>query len=56
MLQFRSGQERGGFDVEVRELEPVKRVVWQVVGGPEEWIGTQISFSLKQLEDFTTAA
>ena len=25
---------------------------WQVVGGPEEWIGTNISFELKQEGDY----
>ena len=32
----------GGFDTEVQELRPMERVVWRVVGGPEEWIGTTV--------------
>jgi uncharacterized protein YndB with AHSA1/START domain len=33
-LQFRFGD--GGFDMNVLELTPGKRVLWQVVDGPEE--------------------
>ncbi|APW43687.1 SRPBCC family protein [Rhodoferax saidenbachensis] len=43
-----NGAEIGGFDMQVLELEPARRVLWQVSGGPEEWVGTQISFDLKQ--------
>jgi uncharacterized protein YndB with AHSA1/START domain len=50
-LQFRFGD--GGFDMKVLELEPGKRVLWQVVDGPEEWIGTKISFDLSQNGDWT---
>jgi hypothetical protein len=34
VLQFRFGA--GGFDMKVLELHPAKRVLWQVVDGPEE--------------------
>ena len=44
VLKFRFGSEAGGFDMKVLELEPGKRVLWQVVDGPEEWIGTQGQF------------
>jgi uncharacterized protein YndB with AHSA1/START domain len=46
------GSEIGGFEMKVLELQPAKRVLWQVVGGPEEWIGTKISFELKQESDY----
>jgi uncharacterized protein YndB with AHSA1/START domain len=46
------GKELGGFDMKVRQLEPGKRVLWEVVGGPPEWVGTTISFDLKQEDDF----
>ena len=42
----------GGFDMKVLELEPGKRVLWEVVEGPAEWIGTQVSFELSQAGDF----
>ena len=51
VMQFRFGT--GGFDMKVRELGPAKRVQWQVIDGPEEWVGTKISFDLKQNDDWT---
>jgi uncharacterized protein YndB with AHSA1/START domain len=51
VLQFRFAA--GGFDMEVLELQPVKRVLWQVVDGPAEWLGTTISFDLRQEGDWT---
>lgn len=39
VVQFRFGA--GGFDMKVLELEPGKRVLWEVVDGPPEWIGTK---------------
>ncbi len=51
MLRFRfsaGGVEIGGFDMKVLELQAARRVLWQVVAGPEEWIGTTISWELKQ--------
>ena len=38
---------------EVLELDPDKRVLWQVVDGPQEWIGTTVSFDLRQEGDWT---
>jgi uncharacterized protein YndB with AHSA1/START domain len=53
-LKFRfsaGGSEIGGFDMKVVEVHPAKRVLWQVADGPQEWIGTKISFDLKQAGD-----
>lgn len=47
------GKHIGGFDLEILELQPGKRVLWQVVEGPAEWIGTKIVFELKREDDFT---
>ena len=55
LLQFRfsvGGTEIGGFDMQVLELDPAKRVLWQVIDGPAEWIGTRISWELKQEDDY----
>jgi uncharacterized protein YndB with AHSA1/START domain len=52
VIKFRFG-ERGFFDMKVLELDPVKRVLWQVVDGPKEWIGTKVGFELKQDGDYT---
>ena len=34
VIQFRFGE--GGIDMKVRELQPDRRVLWEVVDGPEE--------------------
>jgi uncharacterized protein YndB with AHSA1/START domain len=36
----------GGFDMKVLESKPRELVKWQCVGGPPEWIGTEITFRL----------
>jgi hypothetical protein len=51
VVQFRFGA--GGFDMKVLELDPAKHVLWEVVDGPEEWIGTNVSWNLKQEGDYT---
>ena len=50
VLQFRFGS--GGFDMKVLELRPGREVLWQVVDGPPEWIGTKIRWELKQEGDY----
>ena len=47
-FRFKLNDGDGGFDMKVLELQPAKRVLWEVVDGPEEWIGTKISWDLKQ--------
>ena len=51
VLRFRF--EPGGFDMSVLELQPAELVVWEVVDGPQEWIGTQVRFELKQEDGLT---
>ena len=51
VVEFRFGA--GGIDMKVLELAPAKRVLWQVVDGPQEWIGTNVGFDLKQESDWT---
>ncbi len=43
----------GGFDMEVIEMAPDERVVWRVVDGPPEWVGTTIHWELSQDGDDT---
>ncbi|MFE9327669.1 SRPBCC domain-containing protein [Nocardia sp. NPDC052278] len=50
VLQFRF--DAGGFDMKVLELDPGKRVRWEVVEGPEEWVGTQVDWNLDQVDDY----
>jgi uncharacterized protein YndB with AHSA1/START domain len=51
IIAFRFGP--GGFDLKVLEQVPGKRVRWEVVDGPVEWIGTQIDFELSRAGEFT---
>jgi uncharacterized protein YndB with AHSA1/START domain len=51
VLKFRFGKA-GGFDMKVLELHPARRVLWQVVDGPPEWIGTKVSWDLKQEDNY----
>ncbi len=50
VIRFRFGA--GGFDMKVLELEAARRVQWQVIDGPQDWIGTKISFDLRQEGDW----
>ncbi len=51
VLQFRF--DAGGFDMKVLELHPGKLVLWEVVDGPPEWIGTKVRWELKQDGDYS---
>jgi uncharacterized protein YndB with AHSA1/START domain len=56
MIRFRftdKGRELGVFEMKILELHPDTRVVWQVVNGPAEWVGTKIRFELRQEGEFT---
>jgi uncharacterized protein YndB with AHSA1/START domain len=50
ILEFRF--EPGGIDMKVLELNPAKRVLWEVTDGPAEWIGTEVRWELKQSGDY----
>lgn len=52
VIAFRFGS-RGGFDMRVDELEPGARVLWEVVDGPEEWIGTTVRWEIRQDGEWT---
>jgi uncharacterized protein YndB with AHSA1/START domain len=51
VVQFRFGA--GGFDMKVIELQPPDRVLWEVIDGPEEWIGTKISWEIRKDGEYT---
>ena len=55
VIQFRfdGAPDPGGFDMKVLEAQPRERVLWEVVDGPEEWVGTQIGFEMKEEDGFT---
>jgi uncharacterized protein YndB with AHSA1/START domain len=46
ILEFRFAP--GGFDMKVLELKAAQSVLWEVVDGPPEWVGTTVRFDLKQ--------
>jgi uncharacterized protein YndB with AHSA1/START domain len=48
-LAFRFGP--GGFDMAVKEAVPDERVLWEVVDGPAEWIGTHVRWELRHEDD-----
>ena len=51
VIRFRF--EQGGFDMLVLDARPAELVLWEVVDGPKEWIGTQVRFELKREDGFT---
>ena len=52
VLAFRFG-DAGGFDMKVLDLQRNARVLWEVVDGPAEWVGTTVSFDLTQDGEWT---
>lgn len=51
VIRFRFGT-LGYFEMKVLEHKSARRVVWEVLVGPEDWIGTEIIFELKKEGDF----
>lgn len=54
VIRFRFALPHGedGFDMKVLETEPGALVHWEVVAGPEEWIGTHVRFELAQEDEY----
>ncbi|HEX7134763.1 MAG TPA: SRPBCC domain-containing protein [Iamia sp.] len=52
-FRFAGAPAPGGFDMKVLETRPAELVLWEVVQGPEEWVGTRIRFDLKVEDGFT---
>jgi uncharacterized protein YndB with AHSA1/START domain len=52
---FRSpeGEEKGRMGFELTKLVPNEQVVWRFSSGPEEWIGTDVTFQLARRGDHT---
>jgi uncharacterized protein YndB with AHSA1/START domain len=46
VIEFRFG-DNNRTDMKVLELEPERRVVWEVVKGPNAWIGSRVVFELR---------
>jgi uncharacterized protein YndB with AHSA1/START domain len=47
------GKEVGKMEFELAKLDPNKEVRWRFKTGPEEWIGTEVTFDLSQDGDMT---
>ncbi len=47
------GTELGQMDYEVTRLEPNREVTWRFLSGPEEWLGTDVTFELAEDGDMT---
>jgi uncharacterized protein YndB with AHSA1/START domain len=45
--------DSGGFEMKVLESKPAEVVKWRCVGGPSEWIGTELTFRLLEKQDHT---
>ena len=52
-LEFRFGGPDRVVVMELAELTPPARVVWRCIQGPEEWLGTTITFDLRADGDET---
>jgi uncharacterized protein YndB with AHSA1/START domain len=48
-----SGEEIGGFEMDVLELVPEQKLRWRVKNGPAEWVGTDIEFQLSRQDEYT---
>jgi uncharacterized protein YndB with AHSA1/START domain len=49
----KTGDEIGTFEIEVLERIPDKQVRWRIKAGPEEWVGTEVVFTLAPAGDTT---
>ena len=54
-VRFRrkDGEEIGRMDFEMTRLEPGREVHWRILDGPQEWVGTDVTFDLSQDGDMT---
>lgn len=52
-FQNPKGETIGSMDMEVTKLESNKLVTWRCKNGPPEWVGTDLTFDLKQEGDYS---
>lgn len=52
-FRSKTGDLKGQMVMEVKELDPRKKVRWQCIEGPDEWVGTDITFDLSEQDDQT---
>jgi uncharacterized protein YndB with AHSA1/START domain len=52
-LRFYFGRPEPSACMEVAELAPGRRVAWRCVGGPDEWVGTTLTFDIETTPEET---
>src|ERR1041385_3794827 len=52
-FRTKKGGHLGEMKADVKELKPNKRVQWRITSGPEEWLGTDITFDLTEADGMT---
>ncbi|MGH2484690.1 MAG: SRPBCC family protein [Ktedonobacterales bacterium] len=52
-LSFYFGGSEPGAVMEIAELTPASHVAWNCVRGPDEWVGTHLTFDLTSSENET---
>jgi uncharacterized protein YndB with AHSA1/START domain len=53
LFRAEDGKEKGRMSFEVQKLSPDRAVHWRFTAGPDEWLGTDVTFSLSQQGDQT---
>jgi uncharacterized protein YndB with AHSA1/START domain len=53
VFRSKAGAEIGQMAFELVKLTPDQEVVWRFTSGPEEWIGTDATFTLSQQGEYT---
>ena len=53
VIDFHFPVAGGSFGMKVLETRPGELVRWEVVHGPEEWVGTEVRFDLSTADDYT---
>jgi uncharacterized protein YndB with AHSA1/START domain len=49
----KAGVVKGQMVMEIQELNPQTNIRWRCVDGPDEWVGTEVTFDLSQENDQT---
>lgn len=52
-FRTQTGGLKGEMLMQVKELHPAQSVRWQCIEGPDEWVGTEITFDLSEQDDQT---
>lgn len=47
------GATKGAMRMQLARLDPAREVRWHCIAGPEEWLGTDVVFALRQEGEFT---